>query len=115
MSKWVYFTDEESIGMTDDICFKRDRARELFGAPIEQTCGFRSPAHNAEIGGVPNSAHTLGKAFDMKAPVDPLMREKLAWALGAAGFRRVESAPKHFHADTDDTKPTPCFWEGDDK
>lgn len=115
MGKWKYFTDEESEGLTDDICYKRDRAREFFGFPLVQTCGYRSPEHNAEIGGVSDSAHTKGKAIDIKAPQDPFMREKLAWALGAAGFVRVESCPKHFHADTDLDKPNPDFFPGDDK
>lgn len=115
MSRFVYFTDDETKGMLPDICYKLDRARELFGNPIELTCGYRSPEHNAEIGGVPDSAHTKGMAADIKAPIDPFQREKLCWALGAAGFRRVESCPRHFHADTDDSKPTPCFFPGVDK
>lgn len=114
MGKWHYFTDAETEGMTDDICYKLDRAREFFGAPIELTCGYRTPEHNAEVGGVKESAHTKGKAADVKAPLDPAMREKMMWAFGAAGFHRVESAPRHFHVDTDDSKPTPCFWQGED-
>jgi len=100
--------------MVDDICFKLDRAREFFGFPIVLTCGYRTPEHNAEIGGVPDSAHCKGMAADVQAPIDPIMREKLAWAFGAAGFTRVESAPKHFHVDIDMTKPHPDFFEGDD-
>lgn len=114
--KWRYFTDEETKFMVDDICFKLDRAREFFGGPIILTCGYRSPEHNAEIGGVPDSAHTKGMAADIKAPQDHSMREKLMWSLGSAGFRRVETAPKHFHVDIDDKdKPSPCFWQGEDK
>lgn len=115
MSRWVYFTDEETTGLVDDLCFKLDRARELFDAPIVLTCGYRSPDHNAAIGGVPESAHTKGMAVDIRAPQDAAMREKLMWSLGAAGFRRVETALRHFHVDVDSTKPTPCFWQGDDK
>ncbi len=117
MSKWRYFTDEESEGMTADICFKRDRAREYFGFPIVQTSGYRTPERNAELGGAPDSAHVKGMAFDMAAPQDPFMRARLAWALGRAGFNRVEIAPKHFHADTlaDENHPSPYVWEGDDK
>lgn len=114
MGKWHYFTDDETKGMIDDICYKLDRARELFGNPMELTCGYRSPDHNAEIGGVPNSAHTKGMAADIKAPLDPFQREKMAWAFGAAGFKRVESAPRHFHVDVDDSKPSPDFFPGDD-
>jgi len=114
MSKWKYFTDEETKGMLDDICFKLDRARELFGNPITLTCGYRSPEHNAEIGGVSDSAHTKGMAADVRAPADPFQREKMAWAFGKAGFARVESAPHHFHIDIDLTKPNPIFFPGDD-
>jgi zinc D-Ala-D-Ala carboxypeptidase len=114
MSKCEYFTDEEIKGLTDDICFKLDRARELFGNPLVLTCGYRTPEHNAEIGGVPNSAHTKGMAVDLRAPVDHFQREKLAWALGRAGFRNVESAPKHFHAATDQNVPQDVFYPGDD-
>ena len=109
-----HFTEEETAGMTDDICLKLDRARDFFGAPIVLTCGYRNPEHNAEIGGVPDSAHVKGMAVDVRAPQDAAMREKMMWAFGCAGFHRAETAPKHMHFDTDDTKPTPCFWQGTD-
>lgn len=116
MPRCKYFTDDETNGLMPDVCFKLDRAREFFAGPIVMTCGYRSPEHNAEIGGVADSAHIKGLAVDVKAPSDPFMREKLAWAFGAAGFRRVESCPKHFHVDVDDeTKPSPVFFQGDDK
>lgn len=114
MGKYKYFTDEETKGMTENVCFRLDRARDLFNAPIEITCGYRDPAHNQEIGGVANSAHTKGMAADIRAPQDAAMREKMMWALGLAGFKRVETAPKHFHVDVDPDKPTPCFWQGTD-
>lgn len=116
MGQYKYFTDEETKGMLPDICFKLDRAREFFGFPMVLTCGYRTPEHNAEIGGVPDSAHVKGMAADIKAPIDPQMREKMMWSFGAAGFRRVESAPKHFHVDitSDGSKTSPCWWIGDD-
>jgi hypothetical protein len=115
MGKFKYFSDKELDGLIPDLCFKLERARELYGYPIVITCGYRSPEHNAEIGGVPNSAHTKGMAVDIKAPQDPFIREKLMWAFGAAGFRRVESAPLHFHVDVDTDKPSPAVWQGEDK
>ena len=40
--------------------------RANFGnAPIKINSGYRSPAHNAKIGGVRNSMHTKGKAADI--------------------------------------------------
>jgi Peptidase M15 len=116
MGKWKYFTDEESVGMDETLCQMRDKARELFGFPIEQTSGFRAPNVNAATKGASHSAHLVGKAFDMKAPSDPAMKRRLMWALGRAGFERVEDAPLHFHVDilVDDLHPSPCWWEGED-
>jgi hypothetical protein len=114
MGRWKYFTDEESAGMTDDICFKRDRVRELYGEPIVQTCGYRSPEHNAAIGGVPHSAHTKGMAIDIRMPGDDFKKRKLAWALGSAGFRNVEDCPGHYHAATDPDVPQNVYYRGVD-
>jgi zinc D-Ala-D-Ala carboxypeptidase len=114
MTMYRFFNDDETKGMVPDVCFKLDRAREYFGAPIVMTCGYRTPEHNAEIGGVPNSEHIYGRAADIRAPQDPFMRTKLAWALGAAGFRRIEIAKLHFHVDCSPVKTSPCCWEGDD-
>ena len=41
-----------------------EKVRALFNLPIEITSGYRSPAVNAAVGGVPNSAHALGHAAD---------------------------------------------------
>jgi zinc D-Ala-D-Ala carboxypeptidase len=114
MSRAKWFTDQELQGMTDDIVAKLDKARDLFGAPIIMTCGYRDPAHNTEIGGVADSAHTKGMAADVQAPLDPFIRQKLFWSFGAAGFLRIEDAPKHFHVDVDYSKPTPAVWQGTD-
>lgn len=114
MSRAIYFSDQELTGMVDEVVARLDRARGFFGFAIVLTCGYRSPEKNAEVGGVADSAHCKGMAADIQAPADPQMRERLMWALGAAGFTRVESAPKHFHVDIDLTKPNPAWWIGDD-
>lgn len=112
--KWQYFTDEEVKGLLPDVVFKLDRARDLFGAPIVITSGYRDPEHNERIGGVKGSAHTLGKAVDIRC-ADHDMQKKLIWALCVAGFRRIEAGTKHIHADVDDSKPTPAFWFDESK
>ncbi|KUZ33599.1 D-Ala-D-Ala carboxypeptidase family metallohydrolase [Burkholderia territorii] len=46
-----------------------ERVRELLGGrPVVVTSGYRSPALNSAIGGVPNSAHKLGLAADFVCP-----------------------------------------------
>lgn len=41
-----------------------ERAREHFGKPITVSSGIRCSKHNANVGGVSNSRHKLGKAMD---------------------------------------------------
>ena len=115
MGKYRHFTDDESAGVYSDLMNRLDDARDLCGFPIVMTCGYRSPDHNAAIGGAPNSAHCKGLAVDMAAPVGQFEREKLIWALGSVGFKRVELCPRHIHVDTDGEKPSPCCWWGEDK
>lgn len=43
-----------------------DPLRVAWGQPIAVTSGFRSPALNAKVGGVPNSAHMVGCAVDIR-------------------------------------------------
>lgn len=43
-----------------------DLIREEFGKPIIVNSGYRSPAHNMKVGGVPNSYHVLGMAADIR-------------------------------------------------
>ncbi len=44
--------------------------RLRFGRAIIVNSGYRSPEHNAAVGGVPNSYHTKGLAADIR-PRDP--------------------------------------------
>lgn len=97
-----------------ETCLMLDQARDYYGGPMILTCGYRSPEYNKQIGGVPNSAHIRGTAADIKAPADPFMREKMAWAFGRAGFTNVESCPKHFHVTSDPQVPQDAFYQGID-
>lgn len=96
----------------DDLCFKLDRARELFDGPIIITSGYRDPKENEQAGGVKDSAHETGKAVDIRC-ADQEMQKKLIWALCLAGFKRIGAYDKHIHCDTDDSKPSPAFWMGE--
>jgi len=42
-----------------------EQVRGILGVPLEVTSGYRSPAHNLEVGGDPNSDHPRGLAADV--------------------------------------------------
>ena len=39
--------------------------RDYLGVPVRVNSGYRCPAHNKKVGGVPNSNHTKGLAADL--------------------------------------------------
>ena len=41
------------------------RVRDDWGKPLVVNAGYRCPAHNAAVGGAPNSAHLSGEAADI--------------------------------------------------
>lgn len=99
-----YFSDEEVDGLVPELCECLDLARGYAGFPFHITSGKRTPEENAATGGVPDSSHLRGEAADLSAPSDPFLREKMCWALGRAGFRRVFMYTKHVHVDVDERK-----------
>lgn len=48
-----------------------DKLRENVGGPLEVSCMYRCPAHNAAVGGVDNSPHVKGVAADVQTPNYP--------------------------------------------
>lgn len=48
-------------------------ARAVLGAPLKITSGYRNPAVNAAVGGVPNSDHALGLAADFVPGAIPVL------------------------------------------
>lgn len=112
--KWRFFSDIEAHGLTDDLMHKLDRARELFGAPIIITSGYRDPEKNESTGGVKDSEHTKGMGVDIRC-VDSELQKRLIWALCVAGFHRVGVYDRHLHVGVDSSKPSPAYWMGESK
>ena len=95
-----YFSDAELTchccwtypekGMDPNLLNVIDSIRESVGKPVQISCAYRCPAHNAEVGGVPNSQHVQGCAADVIVPegmtVDSLA--ELAEQVGAEGIGR---------------------------
>jgi hypothetical protein len=112
MGKWRHFSDEEAQGLDGELMSKLDVARELCGFPIVITSGRRTPEQNAAAGGASESSHLSGYAADLRAPTGQNEREKMIWALGRAGFRRIELATRHIHVCVNPSKPMDVVWFG---
>lgn len=61
---------------------------DAWGKPLSINSGYRSPEHNAAVGGAKNSQHTHGNAFDIDASGMPLEeRNALIAAARESGFQ----------------------------
>lgn len=58
-------TDYTHVVNMYNLAKKMDRVRERLGWPITVNSGFRSPALNYAVGGVPTSQHLTGDAMDV--------------------------------------------------
>ena len=112
MTKWKWFSDEEAKGLDYGLMVRLDMARELCGFPIVITSGRRTEEQNQNAGGTKESSHLKGLAVDLRAPTGQNEREKMIWALGRAGFRRVITYSRHIHCCVDATKQQDIFLNG---
>lgn len=87
-------TDAQGHNILDNTIDKRlvdvlDAIRERIGQPIYINSGYRCPAHNAEVGGVPNSQHVEGTAADITYDgIDVDYLAQVAKECGADGVGR---------------------------
>lgn len=86
-----------------------DEARGIAGVPFVITSGYRCRKHNAQIGGVEDSAHTWGVAADIAATSSE-RRYHIIRGLLEAGITRVGIGPDFIHADSDEDKPQSVAW-----
>lgn len=99
-------------------------ARDILGVPLYGNSWCRCKWHNAEVGGVADSAHvftigSLSTAGDLTLvsprlarPMTSVERGALLMALVEAGFRRfgIPANGYFIHADDMPGKPTPALW-----
>ena len=74
-----------SILINTEALMALDELRKNIGAPIYLSSAYRSPYHNASVGGAPRSSHLFGHAFDVE--LRGMDKTKLRAEAESAGFR----------------------------
>lgn len=87
-----------------------DRVREAAGIPLVLNCAFRSVAHEKKMGRSGNSAHTRGRAVDIRCHTSTNRYKIVAAALGC-GIRRIGIGKTFVHLDNDETLPQGVMWD----
>jgi zinc D-Ala-D-Ala carboxypeptidase len=83
-----------------DILGRVESIRNHVGEPLTLSCGVRCEAHNAAIGGAPDSRHLPihADAVDIKCG-DSQFRYKIVDAAIFVGATCIEICPEHVHVD----------------
>lgn len=105
-----YFNELDNLDKMDaDFLNALDEARELAGIPFKINSAYRTPEHNAKIGGKPNSSHLKGLAVDISV-TDSRSRFIVLNALISVGFNRIGIADTFIHVDLDRDKSQNVIW-----
>lgn len=115
MGNFKYFSDEEVAGLVGNLPAMLDMARGIAGVPFVLT--FTTGGQHCG-----DSTHYKGMAVDiglghLAAGFDrDSVRGEIVRGLQQAGFKRVEIAPAHIHADIGQPPeyPSPVMWIGTD-
>ena len=91
---------------------KLEELRTMIGGPIELSCAYRCAAHNAAVGGVPDSQHRLGTAADIRTPDYEFCNtpEQLAWYCEQVGFDGIGIYDWGCHVDVRDNGESPNYY-----
>ena len=81
-----------------------DEVRERAGIPLVLNCAYRSSSWDKSKGRSGNSAHTRGKAVDIRCNTSAT-RFKIVKAALECGVRRIGIAKSFVHLDNDDSLP----------
>ena len=105
-----YFKELDNLDKMDKTFLLRlDEARERAGIPFVINSGYRTPEHNAKIGGKPNSSHLKGLAVDISV-TNSRQRFIILNALLDVGFTRIGIADTFIHVDLDNEKSKEVIW-----
>lgn len=87
-----------------------DRIRETAGIPLVLTCAYRSKAYDLSKGRSGNSAHTRGKAVDIRCNTSA-NRMKIVDAALRCGVKRIGIGKTFVHIDNDKSLPQGVIWD----
>lgn len=104
-----YFKEIDCGNMDANFLSKLDKARNIADLPFKINSAYRSPKHNAKVGGSPNSSHLKGLAVDISC-TDSRTRFIIVDALIKAGFNRIGIADTFIHVDLDLDKSNKVIW-----
>ncbi len=105
-----YFKELDNLDKMDKTFLLRlDEARERAGIPFVINSAYRTPEHNAKIGGKPNSSHLKGLAVDISV-TNSRQRFIVLNALLEVGFTRIGIADTFIHVDLDSSKSKEVIW-----
>lgn len=119
MIKSKYFAEKEFKActpscslqdMSQELMNKLDEARAKAGIPFVLNCAYRSSAWDKKLGRSGNSAHTRGKAVDIRCSTSA-NRFKVVKALLEVGFKRIGIGKTFIHADVDSSLPSPVIFD----
>ncbi len=123
-SNWEFFSREElacrgtgECNMDENFMEKLVTLRTAYDNPMILSSAYRSPEHNANIGGAKNSPHIYGKAVDVLCyGRDAYNLLSLALQLGFTGIgisQKGDVSKRFIHIDTmerSDIHMRPTLW-----
>jgi zinc D-Ala-D-Ala carboxypeptidase len=118
-SIYHYFTDEEIKSLDKEFVALLDQARHLAGVPFVISSGYRTPEHNADVGGANDSAHCKGLAIDLVVTNDIsagcILKGLYAVGLTRIGLYFIKSYDgvlgwSHIHVDNDKSHTPIAAW-----
>jgi uncharacterized protein YcbK (DUF882 family) len=96
-------------GMNQGFLGQMDHIRDMFGAPLHVSSGYRCLDYNETVNGVYDSAHTKGLALDIEM-TNSADRFKFVNLLLACGIERIGIYEDFIHVDVDTSKPEKVMW-----
>ena len=105
-----YFKELDNLDKMDKTFLLRlDEAIERAGIPFIINSAYRTPEHNAKIGGKPNSSHLKGLAVDISV-TNSRQRFVILESLIKVGFNRIGIADTFINVDLDKEKSEKVVW-----